>query len=625
MASRSLLLPVVALAATWAAFAGDQPRVRTVEQPVEAAHLELDVGRLYAGYPATFEVRGGHPGDGVGFAIDTQKPGDGPCPPRFSGMCLGLRDPKFVAEGVIGPDGTARVEVEVPENADGRYAVQALVKHPGAPAASDVVVAPVVPYATDSDGDGLRDGLEWHRGLDPRRADSDGDGLDDRLELRVLKTDPLSPDSDGDGLLDAVEHHELRTDPANPDTDGDGAWDGREVEFGTDPREPDTDADGIPDGVDLHPLSPDRRDPFRIRDEIASDPTSSLPDPEFDEVHQRIVWHSMSGHEMWVAGIDPHTGVFVPRDGKGDLIDVDVSPIAAGKNGPEWALSDKGAQVDYIVDDGGEWVLWHAWETSPHHWAKEQMPGARSVGTTPYGTMVDGDPRPFVSFNRNGREDPISGWREILDGGTYEVLPDWLGTIDARPVSGMRLLTGSAPHGPAGWRQIWLYDLDSKAVDFITDDPAHKFDGFVWRAPEFGGRRVVAAARGLEEDAYTEIAVYLETDDGWELVHEIPMPFGYPYVVSPEPFVYAGHSYVSYLASTGGRNFDNGEASVWIASIDPDVGIVRRVSGGDVGVRKDPESYTGGDRPWVYYSEVTDDRTRIIHRCELGLGRRPAE
>ena len=32
----------------------------------------------------------------------------------------------------------------------------------------------------------------------------------------------------------------------------------------------------------------------------------------------------------------------------------------------------------------------------------------------------------------------------------------------------------------------------------------------------------------------------------------------------------------------------------------------------------DPEVYTGGDRPWVYYTQMDGD-LRVSHRCEVGL------
>jgi hypothetical protein len=94
---------------------------------------------------------------------------------------------------------------------------------------------------SDSDGDGIPDGLE--RSLthtDPYNADSDGDGLSDGLEVNTYKTNPLVSDSDGDGLSDGQEilTPGRKTDPLRGDTDEDGISDGQEVINGTDPLIP---------------------------------------------------------------------------------------------------------------------------------------------------------------------------------------------------------------------------------------------------------------------------------------------------------------------------------------------------------------------------------------------------
>ncbi|OJH42141.1 hypothetical protein BON30_02685 [Cystobacter ferrugineus] len=117
----------------------------------------------------------------------------------------------------------------------------------------------------DKNHDGIVDPGE----TDPRKADTDGGGVPDGVEdknhngtVDPGETDPLDPaddkfatDSDGDGLSDGVEL-DHGTDPNNPDTDGDGLSDGEEdanhngtVDDGeTDPRNRDTDGGGTSDG-----------------------------------------------------------------------------------------------------------------------------------------------------------------------------------------------------------------------------------------------------------------------------------------------------------------------------------------------------------------------------------------
>ena len=162
------------------------------------------------------------------------------------------------------------------------------------------------PNNPDTDGDGLKDGVEVNGGnpadprtnpTDPLNPDSDGDGLCDGSLSAVFngvactggedlnndglrdpsETDANDPDSDDDGLLDGTEvldgsYTNGTTSPLNPDSDGDGLLDGAEDsndnglwEPGrgeTDPTVADTDGDGILDGTEVQggaPGSPDNR------------------------------------------------------------------------------------------------------------------------------------------------------------------------------------------------------------------------------------------------------------------------------------------------------------------------------------------------------------------------------
>ncbi len=103
----------------------------------------------------------------------------------------------------------------------------------------------------DFDNDGLSNIDEYNSGLNFRKWDTDGDGLSDGAELLVYHTNPLIQDTDSDGLDDNVELG-LGTDPCKPDTDGDGLLDGEEVNiFHTNPLLADTDGDGFNDGVEI--------------------------------------------------------------------------------------------------------------------------------------------------------------------------------------------------------------------------------------------------------------------------------------------------------------------------------------------------------------------------------------
>jgi hypothetical protein len=120
----------------------------------------------------------------------------------------------------------------------------------------------------DTDQDGLANSAETSLGSNPSVSDSDGDGLADGLELAMYGSSPLLTDSDGDGLSDPTEIGTYHTSPALADTDGDGLSDGVEVNtYHTSPALADTDGDACKDGAELQTavgseMSGGQRDPL---------------------------------------------------------------------------------------------------------------------------------------------------------------------------------------------------------------------------------------------------------------------------------------------------------------------------------------------------------------------------
>ena len=92
------------------------------------------------------------------------------------------------------------------------------------------------PFATDTDGDKLKDHEERALSTDPRDRDTDDDGIEDEAEFNVYYTDPTNQDGDGDGLYDGLEVSTFFTSPLFDDTDGDQLKDGYEINVNRNPK-----------------------------------------------------------------------------------------------------------------------------------------------------------------------------------------------------------------------------------------------------------------------------------------------------------------------------------------------------------------------------------------------------
>ncbi|MFW9919725.1 MAG: hypothetical protein ACFFED_09010, partial [Candidatus Thorarchaeota archaeon] len=101
----------------------------------------------------------------------------------------------------------------------------------------------------DTDGDLLRDGIEYTFGSSPINPDMDGDGLSDLTEF-LYNSNPNSTDTDLDGASDA-EELAGNSSLLSPDSDSDLIFDGTEYDMGTNATDIDFDGDGIPDGYEL--------------------------------------------------------------------------------------------------------------------------------------------------------------------------------------------------------------------------------------------------------------------------------------------------------------------------------------------------------------------------------------
>ena len=386
-----------------------------------------------------------------------------------------------------------------------------------------------------------------------------------------------------------------------------------------------------------------------VDDAIVSDPTITLPDPEFNQLDNRVTWQDTDGN-LWVAHVDPLTGSFGGIDPlTGNFIagletiyaqgpidtNLALQNISQGGtgNGPEWVYTKNGADIVYTKEDdqGNRFIgraQWNGTEWSAGFLTDEQ--GSLVPGWLPSGTLNLDNENPlikYVRFSESGAVEQL--WRELDNSTVGGLLPGsggrWVQAL------GERAIIRNLVDPTTGLEQYYKYDVYTEELTQLTQDNILKAGGagFMWYSPEYDDLVLLSSEKTVDEAGNPallrdQLGLYREIDGNWTRFNTISSPSAdLPYIHSPEPFVYQGKSYISLLAVKANRNgkktFNGSE--VWVVGVDPDQGIADKVSI-DIGNGKlnDPESFITEAEGFIYYTEITSEEIRITHRADLDLG-----
>ena len=346
---------------------------------------------------------------------------------------------------------------------------------------------------------------------------------------------------------------------------------------------------------------------------------SDLIDPEFDWSTGRVAWNDCCG-SLWVASVDMNTGLFVPADGKGVLVDPDsmnFQDAQKTKNGPAWAFSAGGDIILYQKYQGkhtkGNSRLGAAFPLTPGasctyvsadgQWCAGNL-GPNTVREAPYGSWVDNDPTPFMTdVDNKGNH----YWRYVKDGSSEQPIPDF-------PPSNypIRLPLCSDPNVPGirsliypvtinGVQQVVQRDLNTGQVTQLTFDAGTKYQMYEWCAPEFNNELVFFTLVNNNE-----LRVYRQLPDGngsrvWTVIYDQFAPSG-DQMFEPHPMVYNGHSYINFDMQVPQHQY---RTEIWISNIDASAPIFKRITPTTpLMTRTDPKWLVTNRGLLVYFNEL---------------------
>jgi hypothetical protein len=358
-------------------------------------------------------------------------------------------------------------------------------------------------------------------------------------------------------------------------------------------------------------------------DQVISDPSVSLVDPEIDQLNHRIAWQSLD-NELWVADLDPVTAALSPPDGKGTLIDTNLAPLISTLNGPEWAYGLTGAWIVYTKSQTFGFNIAAAKQLQDGSWAANGLQNSL-LRFLPLGTPISNTQTPvkttYYYYNQQ-TSSRFLAWRNLNNPETEQFFPDSTAT-SARWVEDLPLLVFPAKRN--GYKQVVLLDTESLQPSQITFDPTDKYLPFIWFAPEYGELLMMVMM------GKTDIGIYHQAGDEWDLIYQFSLPTTKPFVHSPEPFVYNDKSYILVVAADqlgGGGSFPGspiGPTEIWISGVDAAQPFFRRIDNPLYDARRlDPEIYlTTNDAVALYTEQLNVSKRFVLKRAYTSLASEP--
>ena len=344
----------------------------------------------------------------------------------------------------------------------------------------------------------------------------------------------------------------------------------------------------------------------------------SYIDAEILQSDAKLTFQSTGG-EIWVANLDPETGLFQNPTGKDILMDSGAANLRTTYNGPEFGVDRDGWAVYYTKQSDG--VL-QAWKSELENGKPKASP--LTHGPKRRQSVLVGKDREAsavrVLYLQGSRDGGDFQWIDERRPDQPQFASSLLGVDSPRWIDDTSKFVYVASQGDASG-QIHLVDVNSGERRQVTNDAGVKTFAYGWRAPDFGNELLLLAMIDKQS-----VAVY--SDSGgkyWSRIAMIkpPAESKFNYFGSPEPFVFDGKSYISMVLKSQATQGRFKDSEVWIMGVGETASgrYQERVDdGGAPLMRSDPETYVTDDHVFIYYNAWGANRVYELHRALSKLG-----
>jgi hypothetical protein len=348
-------------------------------------------------------------------------------------------------------------------------------------------------------------------------------------------------------------------------------------------------------------------------DQVVSDPTSDLPQPEFDRATNRIIWEDRQDR-LWLGGVDPSSGDLRPTDGRGQLVDTDLGSLGEVGNTPRYTFGGDQDAIVYTKSVDGHLQLAKAVEIGTSAWQITLLDNGVDRWHA-NGTPQENSGPAMIVYNQVGPVSTVVSWRELDDPASEQ-------TVDA--VHGGGRFLGAEPalmvmaRDDAHVLQVFQIPFATGQLQQITFGSDDNENAFIWLAPEYQDYVFVVMVNA------SELAFYRRIGGVWTNFYQLTIPSGKRYVSSPEAFVVNDTSYVAVI-SCNRLDFSvwqpRGPSEVWVTGMDPAHPFFRRIDDpGYRAQRKEPEPYVLDGEAAVYYTEIDPTTAKLlVKRAMTGI------